>query len=79
MVVAVTRLRESQNLRSPNLRDPSGRKRRVGCGNPRRERQRALAWLDDVLGAYPNLWPHIVPIITAAIGVVGAVAVALLS
>jgi hypothetical protein len=46
---------------------------------PEKERQTVLAWLDDKLGAYPNLWPHSATIIAAAIAVVGAVAVALIS
>ncbi len=46
---------------------------------PERERQTALAWLDEKLGAYPNLWPHSATIIAAANGVMGAVAVALLN
>jgi hypothetical protein len=53
--------------------------RQDSAREPERERQTTLAWLDDKLGAHPNLWPHSVPIIAAAIGVVGAVAVALIS
>jgi hypothetical protein len=43
------------------------------------EREALLARLDDWLAHHPNLWPHVVPIVAAAIGVVGAVAVALFS
>jgi hypothetical protein len=43
------------------------------------ERKALLARVDNTLGAYPNLWPHSATIIAAAIGVVGAVTVALLS
>lgn len=41
------------------------------------ERRTLLARLDNALGAYPNLWPHIVPIIAAGVGATGFLAVAL--